>query len=160
MLAEYVRQYKVIIENKLILNFVLTRILILNDLPIEIEKKKSILKSNLHWIMLMIQLSKYLLSPFLNTPNLTSRLGKRREVEFPLYSWLTISMNFMHKSQHNNINSNIILTFPLIRYALEVLNQKQQITLLALQTIFWPDNRPLKRCSCCELIFKTFLMKK
>ena len=160
MLAEYVRQYKVIIENKLILNFVLTRILILNDSPIEIEKKKSILKSNLHWIMLMIQLSKYLLSPFLNTPNLTSRLGKGREVEFPLYSWLTISMNFMHKSQYNNINPNTILTFPLIRYALEVLNQEQQITLLALQTIFWPDNRRLKWCSCCELIFKTFLMKK
>ena len=118
MLAEYDRQYKVIIENKLRLNFVLTSILILNDSPIEIEKK-SVLKSNLHWILLMIQLSKYLLSPFLNTSNLTSRLGKGREVEFPLYSWLTISMNFMHKSQYNNINSNTILTFPLIRYALE-----------------------------------------
>ena len=159
MLAEYDRQYKVIIENKLRLNFVLTSILILNDSPIEIEKK-SVLKSNLHWILLMIQLSKYLLSPFLNTSNLTSRLGKGREVEFPLYSWLIISMNFMHKSQYNNINSTTILTFPLIRYALEVSNQKQQITLLALQTIFWPDNRPLKRCSCCELIFKTFQMKK
>ena len=40
LLTEYVRQYKVIIENKLRLNFVLMSILILNDSPIEIEKKK------------------------------------------------------------------------------------------------------------------------
>ena len=77
LLTEYVRQYKVIIENKLRLNFVLTSILILNDSPIEIEKKKSILKSNLHWIMLMIQLSKYLLSPFLNTPQPYEPAGQR-----------------------------------------------------------------------------------
>lgn len=37
---EYVRQHKVIIENKLRLNFVLMSILILNDSPIEIERKK------------------------------------------------------------------------------------------------------------------------